>query len=125
MFGENGNAYVPLRSGPGENYGLVSWCPRVYIGNFVAIYDVFSDRNVGHGDKQWFLVKVDDFCYGYIEEKFIVKSNHQTAYPSGNVLLYQSVHVIKDKPIFPHPYAIYMNQKILVGTGSTLCAQKI
>lgn len=107
MFGENGNAYVPLRSGPGENYGLVSWCPRVYIGNFVAIYDVFSDRNVGHGDKQWFLVKVDDFCYGYIEEKFIVKSNHQTAYPSGNVLLYQSVHVIKDKPIFPHPYAIY------------------
>ena len=40
MFGENGNAYVPLRSGPGENYGLVSWCPRVTMYFQIEMWDM-------------------------------------------------------------------------------------
>ena len=87
-------SFINLKLGPGDRYGDVPWCPRVYDGAFVAVFGEFSDRTPGKGNQQWFLVKVDGYCCGYINTKFVVKEKHQADYSSGDVTLYDIIHVI-------------------------------
>lgn len=93
VTGDGDDPFTVLMMGPSMVYKAVPWCPKVFVGNFVEVYDAFADRSPKKGSAgQWLLVRVDKFCCGYIKSDKVVPAIYQQTYASGKILLGDNVY---------------------------------